>query len=41
MNNIETLIKGVGDLNIELSEIQVNNFIKYKDLLKEWNKRLI
>ncbi|NLV87859.1 MAG: 16S rRNA (guanine(527)-N(7))-methyltransferase RsmG [Tissierellia bacterium] len=40
MNNIETLIKGVGDLNIELSEIQVNNFIKYKDLLKEWNKKI-
>ncbi|NLK42950.1 MAG: 16S rRNA (guanine(527)-N(7))-methyltransferase RsmG [Tissierellia bacterium] len=40
MDNIETLLKGVRELNIELNERQVNNFIKYKNLLKEWNKKI-
>lgn len=40
MSNIETLIKGVGDLGIELSEKQESHFTKYKDLLKEWNEKI-
>ena len=40
MSNIETLIEGVGYLGIELNEAQGNQFIKYKDLLKEWNEKI-
>ncbi len=40
MSNIETLLEGVGDLGIELTEKQKEHFIKYKDLLKEWNEKI-
>ncbi|MBU5257153.1 16S rRNA (guanine(527)-N(7))-methyltransferase RsmG [Tissierella praeacuta] len=40
MSNIETLLEGVGDLGIELNEQQKKHFIKYKDLLKEWNEKI-
>lgn len=40
MSNIETLLKGVEDLGIELNEEQKEHFIKYKDLLKEWNEKI-
>lgn len=40
MSNIETLIEGLGDLGIELSVKQKEHFIKYKDLLKEWNEKI-
>jgi len=40
MNSIEALLKGVGDLNIELSQVQAERFVKYKELLKEWNKKI-
>ncbi len=40
MNSIETLLKGVRDLNIDLSQVQIEKFIKYKELLKEWNEKI-
>ncbi|WMM24728.1 16S rRNA (guanine(527)-N(7))-methyltransferase RsmG [Tissierella sp. MB52-C2] len=40
MNSINTLLDGIVDLNIELSQEQQNQFIKYKRLLKEWNEKI-
>ncbi|WP_313756658.1 16S rRNA (guanine(527)-N(7))-methyltransferase RsmG [Tissierella sp.] len=40
MSNIETLLEGVGDLGIELNKEQKDHFIKYKNLLKEWNEKI-
>lgn len=40
MTNINTLIEGGKTLGIELKEEEINNFILYKQLLKEWNKKI-
>lgn len=40
MTNISTLVKGVNDLNIELSNNQIESFVLYKELLKEWNQKI-
>lgn len=40
MTNIETLVKGMSDLEIELTEEQLNKFSIYKELLKEWNEKI-
>lgn len=40
MNNIDTLLKGVEDLEIELSSQQAEYFSRYKDLLQEWNEKI-
>lgn len=40
MNSINTLLDGIVDLNMELSQEQQNQFIKYKRLLKEWNEKI-
>ena len=36
--NIELFLEDVRSYNIELDEIQINQFIKYYELLIEWNK---
>lgn len=40
MNSIETFLDGIVELNIELDDEQKNKFIIYKELLKEWNKKI-
>lgn len=40
MTNISTLIEGVEELNIKLTEDQLNEFKKYKELLLEWNEKI-
>ena len=40
MLNIDTLIKGVEELKLELKEDNLNAFIIYKELLKEWNEKI-
>ena len=40
MTNIDTLVKGISDLEIELTEDQLNKFSVYKELLKEWNEKI-
>lgn len=36
----ELLISGAKELDIQLSETQVEQFMKYKTLLQEWNKKM-
>lgn len=36
----DLLIDGARQLGIELSETQVNQFMKYKELLQEWNEKM-
>lgn len=40
MTNISTLIEGVEDLNITLTSDEQDKFIKYKELLVEWNEKI-
>lgn len=40
MANVNTLIEGAKDLNIDLNENEIGNFILYKELLKEWNQKI-
>lgn len=40
MTNIDTLVKGISELEIELTEEQLNKFGIYKELLKEWNEKI-
>ncbi|NLN14585.1 MAG: 16S rRNA (guanine(527)-N(7))-methyltransferase RsmG [Tissierellia bacterium] len=40
MTNVDVLKKGVLKLGLELTDGQLNNFIKYKELLKEWNTKI-
>lgn len=35
--NIDTFIKDLSELNITLTDTQINQFLKYYDLLVEWN----
>lgn len=34
------LLKGAREYDIELSDAQIDAFIKYKDMLKEWNEKI-
>ena len=40
MTNVNTLIDGLSNFNITLTEDQVNKFVIYKSLLKEWNQKI-
>ncbi|MDR7854971.1 16S rRNA (guanine(527)-N(7))-methyltransferase RsmG [Tissierella sp.] len=40
MTDINTLLKGVVELGIELNEKQREQFSNYKDMLKEWNEKI-
>ena len=40
MTNVNTLIKGGKILGISINEDKINSFILYKELLKEWNKKI-
>ena len=40
MTNIDTLYRGAKELNIELKEENIDRFLKYKELLKEWNEKI-
>lgn len=40
MTNVNTLIDGAKELNIELDEEQIEKFIVYKELLQEWNQKI-
>lgn len=40
MDSIKILLEGIPELNIELNFQQKNMFIKYKELLKEWNQKI-
>lgn len=40
MTNVNTLIKGGKILGIDINEDKINSFILYKELLKEWNKKI-
>jgi len=40
MTNIKTLLEGLVDLEIELTIEQQNAFTIYKEMLKEWNKKI-
>lgn len=40
MNDIDYLICGFKSLNIDIDERKAKNFIKFKDLLLEWNEKI-
>lgn len=40
MTNVNTLIEGLEELNIAIGDEELNKFILYKELLKEWNKKI-
>lgn len=40
MTNVNLLSKGALTLNIDLNDIEINRFIKYKELLKDWNTKI-
>jgi len=40
MLNLDTLVKGVNQLDIELKEEELDKFLKYKELLIEWNEMI-
>ena len=40
MSNIDTLIRGASDLEIQLSNDSLEKFKTYKSLLKEWNEKI-
>lgn len=40
MSNIEGLIEGSRELGISLETEELDKFFKYKELLKEWNKKI-
>ncbi|MBS4534954.1 16S rRNA (guanine(527)-N(7))-methyltransferase RsmG [Clostridium sp. D2Q-14] len=40
MSNIDTLIKGLSKLDINLKSQSIDDFIAYKELLKEWNEKI-
>lgn len=40
MTNISLLLKGASSLGINLGDLEIERFIKYKDLLKEWNTKI-
>lgn len=40
MSNIEGLIEGIRELGISLETEELDKFFKYKELLKEWNKKI-
>ncbi|NMA85743.1 MAG: 16S rRNA (guanine(527)-N(7))-methyltransferase RsmG [Tissierellia bacterium] len=40
MTNVNTLIEGAKELNIELNPAQIEKFVLYKKLLQEWNERI-
>ncbi|QEK13528.1 16S rRNA (guanine(527)-N(7))-methyltransferase RsmG [Crassaminicella thermophila] len=40
MNNKEILEKGAKELGLYLNEYQIQQFLKYKDLLIEWNEKI-
>lgn len=37
---VELLIEGAKEFNISLNEEEIDNFFKYKSLLKEWNAKI-
>lgn len=40
MTDIETLKKGVGEIGVDLGEAEAEKFLKYKELLLEWNEKI-
>ena len=40
MTNIDVLLKGVKELDLELTETDKERFSDYKELLKEWNEKI-
>lgn len=40
MTNIDTLIKGLSELNFEINQDKLEKFKMYKSLLKEWNDKI-
>lgn len=40
MTNIDVLLKGIEELNLEFTETDKSRFIDYKELLKEWNEKI-
>lgn len=40
MTDVNTLINGAKALGLELGENEINQFITFKDMLKEWNEKI-
>ncbi len=40
MSNIDTLIRGISDLHLDLDSNKLEKFKTYKNLLKEWNEKI-
>ncbi|MFA5523711.1 MAG: 16S rRNA (guanine(527)-N(7))-methyltransferase RsmG [Tissierellales bacterium] len=40
MSNIDTLIRGISDLSIDIDSHKLDKFKTYKELLKEWNEKI-
>ncbi|KPU26446.1 16S rRNA methyltransferase [Caloranaerobacter sp. TR13] len=40
MSNVDTLIEGSRELGISLKKEEIDKFLKFKELLKEWNKKI-
>src|SRR5699024_9466606 len=40
MTNVDALVKHAENLNISLKEEDIDKFILYKELLKEWNEKI-
>jgi 16S rRNA (guanine527-N7)-methyltransferase len=40
MNNIDILKNGINQFGIQISDEKINKFVKYKDLILEWNQKI-
>lgn len=40
MSNIETLVRGISDLQMDIDSDKLDKFKIYKNLLKEWNEKI-
>lgn len=40
MSNIDVLMEGLEELDIDITDDQAAMFLKYKELLKEWNEKM-
>lgn len=40
MTNVDTLVKGAKELKLDINQDDIEKFKNYKELLKEWNKKI-
>ena len=40
MDNIDILKNGINQFGMQISDEKINKFVKYKDLILEWNQKI-